>query len=1276
MPQPAKDPKPSTEELPGLKKTQADNEKHFEDVQERDANIDELRKDLVETKSALLTKEQENETLRKDLESHLAELSVVKQQYSIEKEKAMKIEGLQNTIYMMEAENEELKCEINDLQDFKNNAQISQMNEEAEEKIICRDRELEYAKEENNVQVLKITSLKIQKNRLERALKRHEKHDLIVRNLECTIKRQDEEMQSVQKESKKNESELNKLRSSFTVNVHQNKSLKEDLHTTRKKLDEKCQETRRLRLVIQQLETQNDTLVKENDSLKSKETLQEKEAQDKDTLIRDLRFLVTKLENELSQQIVKTEKVAKAKDRVNSNLLTRVHSLQSELKTLQSEHNKANVAKVKLNKQLRLLDSANKRLSSELEQNTKTHENTVHELQRVKQCLQQNQQKLSEEKQLAASYLSGKEAAEQALARADDEKEKLSKVIERFKQRLKASQKDMAEKEQKIKDEMLHIESLLKQQIDQKKHMDLLEHNLEMQSSDKDTSQSNDVLQRQELEQAKQMLQERMASMKEKDELLQKLKQELSGVKQELNERWLTVSELKNENMSLKGQLYASEGTRRMLTEEKHNLSDEARMFKLELSNCKRQLDQTKRDLEKYAPQNQVVLNSSEVKEEKEKTTHFPPLEERDANIDELRKDLVETKSALLTKEQENETLRKDLESHLAELSVVKQQYSIEKEKAMKIEGLQNTIDMMIAENEESKRKINDLQDFKNNAQISQMNEEAEEKIICRDRELEYAKEENNVQVLKITSLKIQKNRLERALKRHEKHDLIVRNLECTIKRQDEEMQSVQKESKKNESELNKLRSSFTVNVHQNKSLKEDLHTTRKKLDEKCQETRRLRLVIQQLETQNDTLVKENDSLKSKETLQEKEAQDKDTLIRDLRFLVTKLENELSQQIVKTEKVAKAKDRVNSNLLTRVHSLQSELKTLQSEHNKANVAKDKLNKQLRLLDSANKRLSSQLEQNRKAHENTVHELQRVKQCLQQNEQKLSEEKQLAASYLSGKEAADQALARADDEKEKLSKVIERFKQRLKASQKDMAEKEQKIKDEMLHIESLLKQQIDQKKHMDLLEHNLEMQSSDKDTSQSNDVLQRQELEQAKQMLQERMASMKEKDELLQKLKQELSGVKQELNERWQTVSELKNENMSLKGQLYASEGTCRMLTEEKHNLSDEARMFKLELSNCKRQLDQTKRDLEKYAPQNQVVLNSSEVREEKEKTTHFPPLEVKNIQYSASAFPTRKQQLFPSLIDPVPHTPTTKVFPTHLPPIPPFSHSPDQPADN
>ncbi|XP_028275011.1 myosin-9-like [Parambassis ranga] len=630
------DKKEFQKKLRGLKKTQAQNNKLLQDVQERDATIEGLQKDLVEIKSALLKKEKENETLRKYLESHLAELSVVKQRYSIEKEKAMKIEGLQNTIYMMEAENEELKCEINDFQVFKDEAQTRQ-NElrmqlsEAEEKIICRDRVLECAKEENDVQGLKITSLKIQNNRLECALKRHEKHDLIVRKLECTIRKKDEEIKSVQKELKKNKSELNKLKSSSTLKVHQNKSLQEDLHTTKKTLDEKCQETRRLSLVIEELETQNAKIVKQYDALKSKETLKEKGAQDKDTLIRDLKFLVTKLESELSQQIVKTEKVDKAKDGVKANLVilqSELKTLQSELKTLQSEHNKANVAKDKLNKQLRLLDSANKRLSSQLEQNKKAHENTVHELQRVKQCLQQNEQKLSEEKQLAASYLSGKEAAEQALAKADDEKEKLSRVIERFKQRKKASQKDVAEKEQKIKDQMLHIESLLKQQIDQKKHMDLLEHNLEMQSSDKDTSQSNDVFWRQELEQAKQMLQERMASMKEKDELLDKLKQELSGVKQELNKRWQTGSELNNKIMSLKGQLYASEGTRRMLKEEKHNLSDEARMFKLELSNCKQQLDQTKRDFfnykEKYAPQNQVVLNSSEVKEEEEKTTHFP----------------------------------------------------------------------------------------------------------------------------------------------------------------------------------------------------------------------------------------------------------------------------------------------------------------------------------------------------------------------------------------------------------------------------------------------------------------------------------------------------------------------------------------------------------------------------------------------------------------------------------------------------------------------------
>lgn len=68
--------------------------------------------------------------------------------------------------------------------------------------------------------------------------------------------------------------EIDKLRKSQADVFLQMKSLQEDLDTTRMKLDEKCKEARRQRLVINRLETQIGKIVQQHDTLKSKEKVQ------------------------------------------------------------------------------------------------------------------------------------------------------------------------------------------------------------------------------------------------------------------------------------------------------------------------------------------------------------------------------------------------------------------------------------------------------------------------------------------------------------------------------------------------------------------------------------------------------------------------------------------------------------------------------------------------------------------------------------------------------------------------------------------------------------------------------------------------------------------------------------------------------------------------------------------------------------------------------------------------------------------------------------------
>lgn len=404
---------------------------------------------------------------------------------------------------------------------------------------------------------------------------------------------------------------------------------------------------------------------------------------------------------------------------------------------------------------------------------------------------------------------------------------------------------------------------------------------------------------------------------------------------------------------------------------------------------------------QKEPDKKQLQKQLNELKEHNEQLA--TEVNANNTTIDALQNNLMKAKSALRMREQDIRTLKRELQSCSAELSVVHQQYSkrkrenttlrkklercsaelsVFKTKELMLKRLQNSTDMILtgAINTLLKEKNNDFQFFMKNAEMSEKKlqvqlSEAEDKLIC-------AKKTIDEHLLTIADLQKTKKRLARALKKHEKHDLIVRELKCTIMLRDEEIKSQQRELKQFTYELYKpTRSQVQYKHRQDNSLQEELDTTRIELNEERKETRRQNHVIEELETQVAKLAQQNYTLKSREKAQHKEDPMKDKLIRDLNFIVSKLENELRQQMAKNERFVDAKYYTNTNLVnlkSQLKTLQSEHKTLQSELKIANVSKSKLKEKLALSDSVNKRLRFELEQTKRAQVNTINKLQREK----------------------------------------------------------------------------------------------------------------------------------------------------------------------------------------------------------------------------------------------------------------------------------------------------------
>lgn len=398
------------------------------------------------------------------------------------------------------------------------------------------------------------TDLKMEVRKLKLSLGIHGIDDAVVNKLQRIIRHQDENRAYMFAKLILSTSQIDILRKSNANVVLQKKSLQEDLDTTRMKLDEKCQEARKQNLVIVELQTQNAKLVRQNDELKIKVNEKEKEALMKDKAIRDSSCLATKLEDELNQQIVKTEKVDKAKDCVTTNLVT----LQSEVETLQSELNNANEAKDKLNKDLRHLDSANEHLRSKLEQSQKTHESKMHELQREKQLY-----------------------------------------------------------EQKIKDQTLELESLLQQSKNQEKQIELLKHNQESLQKYKDFMQGQGVSElRRDLFTVTRRLDAEKEYLYKTDKRNHELTYELSIIKKKNNE---SITELQNENMSLKKQIHAREKSYNLFQLQNDYLTKRVKTIGQELNECKEELSIYKN----FAPFNQEVFNSYK---EKSKVHQMSPI--------------------------------------------------------------------------------------------------------------------------------------------------------------------------------------------------------------------------------------------------------------------------------------------------------------------------------------------------------------------------------------------------------------------------------------------------------------------------------------------------------------------------------------------------------------------------------------------------------------------------------------------------------------------------